>query len=466
LNDFDFGEGRRTASPREARRAALSSLSLKPENTYNLYANLAAGREPGYNTAKHIIWEDEMDAATAFAVPSHVPPELAREFSFDTLPGAGDDPFLAAEAAIKGLPDIFYGSAARRGGGAWVLTRHELIREAFQEAEIFSSRHNADFSLLVGEDWPLLPLEADPPAHAAWRILLNPIFAPARMKAMEAEIERTARELVDGLAAKGEADFVKDFAEVFPIVIFLRLFGLPLDMAASFVAWESDLIHGLSMEARQDGARKIVGYLRQVIAERRAAPSDDLISYVVNAQVEGRPLSDDEALGVCFLLYSAGLDTVANMLGFMFKYLAEHPQDQQRLRDHPDEIPNALEEMLRACGIIVSGRVVTRDIDFHGVAMKAGDAVVLATVFSGRDGEEFPDPDVIDFAREKVSHITFAAGPHRCIGSHLARRELKIALESWLQRVPPFRIKPGEKPVTHSLGVFGVNFLPLAWDVA
>jgi len=206
--------------------------------------------------------------------------------------------------------------------------------------------------------------------------------------------------------------------------------------------------------------------LRRVLAERRAQPADDLLSYVATVEIEGRLLTPDEALGVAFLLYSAGLDTVANMLAFMFKYLAEHPQDQQLLRDEPALIPNAIEELMRAFPIILSGRQVTRDVEWHGVKMKAGDVVTLPTMLAGRDAQEFPNPDVVDFRREKVSHITFAAGPHRCVGSHLARRELRIALEEWLKRVPPFRIKPGERAVTHGIGVFGVERLPLVWDPA
>jgi|KBSSwiStaDraftv2_1062776.scaffolds.fasta_scaffold431316_1 cytochrome P450 len=409
-----------------------------------------------------------MDDASAVTleIPAHVPPELAREFQFETLPGADVDSVQAAADALRGGPEIFFGLGSRRGEGAWVLTRHELIREAYQDAELFSSRHNADFALLIGEDWPLLPLEADPPAHAAWRILLNPIFAPARMKLMEAQIEALAVELVDGLAAKGEAEFVSEFGEVFPVQIFLRMFGLPLEDTGLFVAWEGDLIHGLTIEARQQAARSIVEYLRRVLAERRAQPADDLLSYVATVEIEGRLLTPDEALGVAFLLYSAGLDTVANMLAFMFKYLAEHPQDQQLLRDEPALIPNAIEELMRAFPIILSGRQVTRDVEWHGVKMKAGDVVTLPTMLAGRDAQEFPNPDVVDFRREKVSHITFAAGPHRCVGSHLARRELRIALEEWLKRVPPFRIKPGERAVTHGIGVFGVERLPLVWDPA
>jgi len=401
----------------------------------------------------------------ASEVPAHVPPHLVRDFRIEALPGIETDCTRAVADSVRGGPDIFFGLTSRRGG-TWVVTRHELMREVYQDTEAFSSRHNADFSAMIGETWPLLPLEADPPQHAGWRMLLNPIFAPARMKTLEAQIEVLANELIDAVLAKGEADFLADFAGVFPIRIFLRMFGLPLEHTEKFVTWEREILHSVTLEGRQHGLRATIGYLRGVIAERRVQPADDLISYIANARIDGRLLTDDDALGLAMLLYVAGLDTVAATLGFMFKHLAEHSADQQMLRDDPALIPNAIEEMLRAYPIVISGRMVLHDLDFHGVHMKAGDVVTLATPLAGRDDREFASPDKVDLRREKVSHITFAAGPHRCVGSHLARRELRIALEAWLKRVPPFRIRPGEKPLTHGLNQFGVSYLPLVWDRA
>jgi cytochrome P450 len=398
-------------------------------------------------------------------VPKHVPAHLVRDFKTELLPGVENDSTQAVVDATQGSPDIFFGLTTRRGG-CWIITRHELMREIYQDPETFSSAHNADFSAMIGEDWPLLPLEADPPSHADWRMLLNPIFSPTRMKVLEGQIEILARDLVAAVAAKGEADFMADFANVFPIQIFLRLFGLPLEDTPKFMAWEKQILHSMTLEGRQEGLRATIGYLRDVIAERRVKPTDDLISYIATAEIEGRVLTDDEAVGLAVLLYVAGLDTVAATLGFMFKHLAEHLDDQQMLRDDPSLIPNAIEELLRAYPIVMSGRMVTRDVEFHGVQMKAGDILTLVTPLAGRDEREFENPDKVDLRREKVSHITFAAGPHRCVGSHLARRELRIALTTWLQRIPPFRIKPGEKAVTHGINQFGVHYLPLVWDKA
>jgi cytochrome P450 len=400
------------------------------------------------------------------SAPSHVPASLVVDFQFELMDGASRDAVQAAANAVRSAPPIFYAPNVERGQGAWVIARHDLIREVYQDAGLFSSKHNADFSLLIGESWDLLPLEKDPPEHGVWRTLMNPLFSPSRMKAVEETIKSTSSRLVDAILAKGEAEFVKDFSEIFPVNIFLGMFGLPLEHTSRFVGWANDLLHSPTMEGREQAAKSICDYLRTVITERRAQPTGDVISFVVTAEVEGRGVTDQEALAMCFLLYSAGLDTVASMLAYMFKHLAEHPDDQQALRDDPALIPNAIEELLRAYPIVVSHRLVTRDVEFHGVRMKAGDRINLPTMLAGRDEQEFSDADKVDFAREKVNHITFAAGPHRCLGSHLARRELRVALEEWLTRVPPFRIKAGEQPVTHGVGVFGVNYLPLTWDAA
>jgi cytochrome P450 len=396
--------------------------------------------------------------------PAHVPPELVRDFQFENLPGAGLDAVQAAADAVRGGPEIFYALNVRHGAqDNWVVTTHEMIREVFQNTELFSSKGGANFSALLGETWDLLPLEVDPPEHEKWRVVMNPVFSPKRMKAVEADIKATAARLVDGALAKGETEFVRDFSEVFPVTIFLSLMGLPLDQTAQFLDWENGILHSGEMDTRIACARAINDYLLGVIAERRKAPTDDLVSYILGQQIDGRAVTDKEALAICFLLFVAGLDTVTATLGFIFKHLAEHPEHQQQLRDKPELIGDAIEELMRAYPIVVSSRLVTRDVDFHGVKMKQGDRVTLATMLAGRDGTEFPNPDVVDFAREKVNHISFAAGPHRCIGSHLARREMRVAVEEWLGRVPPFRVKPGETPTTHAIGVFGVDYLPLVW---
>jgi cytochrome P450 len=187
---------------------------------------------------------------------------------------------------------------------------------------------------------------------------------------------------------------------------------------------------------------------------------------LANAQVDGRPCDDREVMGLYFMFFVAGLDTVTSALSFVFRELAASPGLQQQLRDDPSLIANAVEEFLRAFAIVDTHRWVTRDLDFHGVRMKRGDFILLPTQTGGRDGREFDDPAEIDFKRENVRRLAFGSGPHHCVGSHLARREIKIALEEWPKRIPPFRVKPGAQPVADARGAVGaVTYLPLVWDV-
>jgi cytochrome P450 len=412
-------------------------------------------------------------AAASMRVPPHVPADLVREFSFATAIGATQDPHRAADVIFDG-PDIFFSPIAYRGGPAWVVTRIELLREIYQHPEIFSS-DSSQFSrdeLYVEPDasgvgeWRLVPIFMDPPEHTKYRILVNPIFSPARVAQLEAGARKTCVELIESIRAKGECEFVEAFARPFPVTIFLRLMGFPLEDTAKFVAWEEGLLHAKSMEEAV-AARLATGeYLMSVMKDRRQNPRDDLSSLIANLQIDGQPCADTDVIGMFFLFFLAGLDTVTSALGFIFRELAQQPELQRQLRDDPKLIPNAIEELLRAFTIVESHRWVTRDVDFHGVKFKRGDLIQLGTQTSGRDDREFADPQTIDFHRDNIRHLAFAAGPHRCIGSHLARRELKIAIEEWLTRTPPFRVKPGETPKAEADGaVWAVTYLPIVWDV-
>lgn len=396
-------------------------------------------------------------------VPAHVPTALVRNFKFEEIEGGTVDAVGAAAAAVRDLPDIFFGLGARHGGSAWVLTRNDLIREVYSDGVTFSSKGTANFSALLGESWDLLPLELDPPENGKWRALLNPLFSPSRMISIEKDIRATATELVEGFRASGRTEFVSEFSAVFPVTVFLRLLGLPVEQTGQFLEWVNSLLHDPAMEGKVIAAHAIRDYLVGELQSRRDNPRGDVISQVVNGQVDGRQVTLHEALAVCFLLFTAGLDTVTAALGFMFKHLAEHPEDQQRLRDDPKLIPKAVEEMMRAYPVVISGRLLTRDIDFHGVAMKIGDGIVMPTMFAGRDETKFAHAGSVDLSRNSITHLSFAAGPHRCLGMHLARQELSIAIQEWLSRVPAFHTDPNDPPRTYMLGLFGVDHLPLIW---
>lgn len=404
-----------------------------------------------------------MSAVPTGEIPAHVPAHLVRNFEFQTTPGHDEDPFKAYAFLHEG-PDIFFAPAGR-SGPAWIVTRAELMREILQNPETFSSKHIAGFSRFFGESWDLIPLEKDPPIHSQYRTLMNPLFAPARINEMEADVRDTCVQLIEKFRKRGECEFVKEFGRPFPVTIFLSLMGLPLEQTAKFLEWEDGLLHAKNMEQRINAARAIKDYLLELIADRRGKPVNDLASFAVNAKIDGRALSDEEIMGICYLLFVGGLDTVAATLGFTFRQLALDPDLQKQLRDDPAKIIPAMEEMLRAHAVVVTARFVTKDTAFHGVVMKQGDCIAVPLGLSGRDEREFTNPHEIDFDRDSNRHMTFATGPHRCIGSHLARREIKIALEEWIARIPEFRVKAGEKPITHGTGVWGVDYLPLVWKV-
>jgi cytochrome P450 len=406
----------------------------------------------------------EMAVVAPERIPAHVPPRLVRNFSFATAPGATEDPHRAAAFLFQG-PDIFFSPIVHAGEPAWVVTRLDLIREIYQASDLFSSVETSRLAEGLGDSWRLIPVATDPPEHTKYRVIVNPIFSPTRMAALEGGVRETCIELVEGLREKGECEFIEAFGRSFPVTIFLRLMGLPLEKTADFVAWEEGLLHAKTPEQALEAARATRDYMVEVMHDRRAHPRDDLSSLLANAQVDGRPFTDDEVIGSYFMFFLAGLDTVTSALGFIFRELAQSPWLQQQLRDEPALISNAIEELLRAYTIVESKRWVTRDTEFHGVTMKKGDWVFLGTPICGRDEHEFPDPHNIDFRRENVRHLAFASGPHRCIGSHLARREIKIALEEWLTRIPPFRIKAGETPRAQATIVWGITYLPLEWSL-
>jgi cytochrome P450 len=397
------------------------------------------------------------------SIPAHVPPQLVQHFAFDSQPGIDRDPPAAMDAS-RDSRDIVFAPQGRRGRATWVFKRYEHIVEAFQMPEVFSSDRYSGFSQLLGEDWPMLPLEVDPPVHRLYRTFLNKVFSPLQMSRLEQGIGSTVDDIVTAVLPAGSCEFQHAVARRVPTTVFLRLMGLPLEHSDRLLEWETALLHGATLQQRVAGARAIKNYLIDTLQERAQAPREDVVTYIATGEVDGRPLTADEKLGMAFVLYGAGLDTVAATLGFTFKYLAEHPQQQRELREDPSRREKAIEEFLRYASMVVSGRTVTRDIEFHGVQLKRGDYVSLPTMFANRDPQKFDAARELRLDRaEPVRHVSFGAGAHTCLGAHLARRELKIVLNAWLDRVPPFRLQPGRHAVTYGGSVFGVDSLPLAW---
>jgi cytochrome P450 len=396
--------------------------------------------------------------------PAHVEPAQVRPFPF-ILGATSHQAPHSFIASMSEWPDIFWADRAFSGvQGCWVPRRLEDIRAIFQDTDTFSSRQIAPFAQLVGKGWKLVPNEIDPPQHSTMRAMLNPAFSPKRMAALEDKISQYARDYIGAMRDKGGCEFLTDFAFEFPIRVFLELLGLPQDRVAQFLEWEHKLVHESDLAEITRTTRDLSAYLEEQIEERRTHPRDDMISYAVQAEKSGRRFTSEELLGFCFTSFVGGLDTVSTNMAWQFHHLATHPDDQQALRDDPSMIPDAIDEMLRAYSAIMIPRECTRDVTFGGVEMKQGDKIMLATFMAGHDPDAYEEPARVRLDR-KARQVGFGYGPHLCIGMHLARREMRIALEEFLATIPPFRIAEGAD-ISFFLGaIVQPRSLPLSWDI-
>ncbi|CND99827.1 cytochrome P450 [Mycobacterium tuberculosis] len=377
-------------------------------------------------------------------------------------PFAGPGPAGRAHLLLDELRERHTAFRSTAGHGFWVLTRYDDVLAAFQDPETFSSRAIAVIDPDPAYQW--IPIMLDPPLHTTWRRLLRPFFTPVAAAALRDRITRHCADLIDGLVSRGSCDFVADFARLYPTTIFLELIGLPTERLEEFLAWEYAILHPPpSGEGRVEAMAALTAFFAELIRDRRAHPREDLISAATSFAVDGRPVTDDELLQLCILLFLAGLDTVAAQLSYTFWHLARHEADRARITADPDGVPDAVEEFLRAYAIVLPARKLTRDADVRGCPMKAGDMVMLPLSMATRDPRAVPAGSSVDLDRPPTKHLAFGAGPHRCLGAHLARLELQIALREWHARIPDYRITPGARPLEHASLVLGLDTLPLTW---
>jgi len=354
--------------------------------------------------------------------------------------------------------------------GFWMLSRYEQVRDALQRPDLFS---NEILSPLGDPDAKtrLLPQHLNGDEHRMYRHVLNPWFSPGRVQQVEPLARARCRALLDDLAPKGRCDLAVDFAMVFPTEIFLGLLGLPVEDGRRLLPWVEAMFRGFFGGDPEETAavvKEIEAYYEAAITERETAPRDvttDFITHLMAAEVDDRPLARRDIVTLCLTLMLAGLDTTRSALGYIFHHLALHPEDRARLRAEPETFPQAVEEFLRLYGLIIQdGRVVVRDVDFHGCPMRQGDIVWLGLATADRDPRQFERPDEFVFDRQPNRHLAFGAGAHRCLGAHLARLELAMVLEEWLLRIPDFWLDaPSE--LTERGGQLMLLSVPLAWDV-
>ena len=377
-------------------------------------------------------------------------------------PFAGPYPAGASHARMDELREARPAFRSTAGHGFWVLTRYDDILAAFQDPETFSSRAIAVSDPDPAHRW--IPVMLDPPLHTTWRRLLRPFFTPVAAAVLRDRITRHCAALIDGFAARGSCDFVTDFARLYPTAIFLELVGLPTERLEEFLEWEHAILHSRpSTGGRGAAMAALTACLTELIQDRRTRPREDLISAATRFTVDGRPVTDEELLELCVLLFLAGLDTVAAQLSYIFWHLARDDAARARMAGDPDVIPDAIEEFLRVYAPVLPARKLTRDVEIHGCPMKAGDMVMLPTAMATRDPRAVPAASAVDIDRPPARHLAFGAGPHRCLGSHLARLELQIALREWHARIPDYRIAPDARPVEHASLVLGLETLPLTW---
>jgi cytochrome P450 len=384
-------------------------------------------------------------------------------------PFASMDPDMAAHPQVmfKALRDECPVMAIE--GTGVVLTRKVEIDEALRHPEIFTSNMDA---VDLKNARPMIPLQIDPPEHKKYRKLLDPIFAPRRMAAMDDSVSLIVNNLIDGFIDQGEVDFAQAFSVPFPSEVFLTLLGLPLGELDRFLAMKDGIIRPDHVTGKPYGSRavndfqqkvadSVYEYFNEVLDAREVTRQDDLLSLFLDAEVDGQRLTRNDILDICFLFLIAGLDTVTATLDCMFAFLAQHPEHRQQLVDDPSLIPSAIEELLRwetpVMGVV---RASLEDTSLGGCPVKKGDQVMIMIGSANTDEAEFPDADVVRFDREINRHLAFGGGIHRCLGSHLARMELRVALREWHKRTPEYEIEAGHT-LEYTAGIRSIDHFPM-----
>ena len=355
-------------------------------------------------------------------------------------------------------------------GGMVMIYRHADVERALRDTQQFSSNFGSGL-LGLGNDRPLIPLQIDPPEHKKYRVLLDPLFAPQRMVALEDDVTKLVNELIDGFIDSGGCELNKDFAVPLPCTVFLRLLGLPVEDLDIFLRLKDGIIRGGGeVDPEKQGAARVAAgkecyaYFNSVLDELEKKRRDDMLSHFLDAEVDGLRLTREEILDICFLFLIAGLDTVTDSLTCFYHTLAKRPDLRQRLVDDPAVIPAAVEELLRwETPVPGVARVATADTEINGCPVSAGDSVVVSLGSANTDDSAFVRAGDVDFDRAENRHLAFGGGIHRCLGSHLARRELRVALREWHLRIPAYHI-PDDAELQWAPMLRQVEHLPLVFD--
>jgi cytochrome P450 len=385
------------------------------------------------------------------------------------------------QPTIAGVPELEWATlpmAADRGVGWRVLrdagpvvlmddwyylTHREDVLAALRDPETFSSKKAFDF---LGSPLPLVPIAFDPPEHTRFRKILQPFFSPHTLNEVLPSLQQQAVAIVEAAAANGECDAMADIAIPYPSQVFLTLFGLPLKDRDRLIQWK-DAVIALSERPTLEGvdttpALELFAYLTEAINERRRDAGNDILSQVLTGE---DPLDDAEAIGLSFLFVLAGLDTVTSAMGAALLELARNPELRRTLRENPDQVSVFVEEIVRLePPAPIVPRMTTKAVTVAGVPLPADTPIRLCLAAINRDSSDSTSTDDVVMDEKIHRHWGFGGGPHRCLGSHLARMELTLIVNEWLKRIPEFEVAPGRAPeIVFPANTFGLATLPLRY---
>ncbi len=385
-----------------------------------------------------------------------------------------ENPHQRALEIAREAPPIFW---TPRQGGHWVFAGHQAVFDGSRDTDHFSSSQVSyeDLQQIIEslpEDAPKplipAPITYDPPHHAVYRGPLNKAFSPKVMAELKTSIRELAIELIEAIKPQGHCAFVDSVSEPMPVIIFLKMFGLPVERQHEYRRLVKEHLQDTDDDpsAVQARLREVADVMRDTIMDRKENPQDDLLSLIWQSTFNGRPATLHDVENYAVMLFLAGLDTVVNGMALGAVHLATHPELQAELRANPERISEATEELLRRYTFTLPMRFASTDIDFQGAPIKKGEKIVLFLPGADLDPKAYPEPETFDPNREGTPHIAFGAGPHRCLGSHLARMELNVLYEELLGRLPEFRLDPDKPLRYHGGNVWGPDEVYLVWDPA
>ncbi|MGE5512263.1 MAG: cytochrome P450 [Bacteroidota bacterium] len=374
-----------------------------------------------------------------------------------------DDPFPIWRELRNGCPIAH----TERYGGVYLPTRYEDVRAIAYDTTNFSSRR-----VVIRENPPDVPLPSppitsDPPHHKPSRMLLLPAFSPQVIERLVPRTRAICNELLDAIDGRSECDAAAEYTQHIPVRVIAHMLGVPEEEGDRFRRWIHVFLEDTIVDDDKRAAERLMAtalemddYFRPYVEARRRAPGEDLISFLVQAQHDGQPLTERHLFGTLRLILIAGIDTTWSAIGASLWHLARTPADRDRLVAEPDLMATAVEEFLRAYAPVTMARQVVNDTEVGGCPMKAGQLVMLSFPAANRDPQAFPDPDSVIIDRQDNRHAAFGLGIHRCIGSNLARMEINVALQEWLRRIPRFSLKDASGVIWSRGAVRGPRTLP------